>query len=53
MLQVLPNLHQPLKVAPMANGRCVVLCGRELRVVDIGTGQELLKLKGCIFILFL
>ena len=44
---VLGNLqHQPLKVAPLANDRCVVLCGRELRVYDINTGGELLKLKG-------
>jgi len=43
---VLYNLHQPSKVAPMANHRCVVLCGRELRVYDISSGEELLKLKG-------
>lgn len=46
---VLGNLqHQPLKVAPLANDRCVVLCGRELRVYDMNTGQEVLKLKGMI-----
>ena len=43
---MLHNLHQPSKVAPMPNHRCVVLCGRELRVYDISTGEELLKLKG-------
>ena len=46
MFAVLHNLHQPSKVAPMPNHRCVVLCGRELRVYDISTGEELLKLKG-------
>ena len=44
--KVLVDLHQPLKVAPLANNRCVVLSGRELRVYDIATGDELLKLKG-------
>lgn len=44
---VLGNLqHQPLKVAPLANHRCVVLCGRELRVYDMTSGEEVLKLKG-------
>jgi hypothetical protein len=48
---VLGNLqHQPLKVAPLANDRCVVLCGRELCVYDMNTGEEVLKLKG-LFIL--
>jgi hypothetical protein len=44
---VLGNLqNQPLKVAPLANDRCVVLCGRELCVYDMNTGEEVLKLKG-------
>lgn len=58
---VLGNLqHQPLKVAPLANDRCVVLCGRELCVYDMNTGEEVLKLKGlfilrsiCLFVLAL
>ncbi len=44
--------HQPLKVAPLANDRCVMLCGRELRVYDIKTGNELLKLKGIYHFMF-
>ena len=44
---VLGNLqHQPLKVVSLSNKRCVMLCGRELRIYDIKTGDELLKLKG-------
>uniref|UniRef100_A0A0P5L1U9 Leucine-rich repeat and WD repeat-containing n=1 Tax=Daphnia magna TaxID=35525 RepID=A0A0P5L1U9_9CRUS len=45
--KVLGNLqHQPLKVATLANDRCIVLCGRELCVYDMNTGEEVLKLKG-------
>ena len=51
---VLGNLqHQPLKVAPLANDRCVVLCGRELRVYDMISGDEVLKLKGIFLLLSL
>ena len=40
------DLDQPLRVASMANGKCVVLCGRELRLYDINSASELLQLKG-------
>lgn len=46
-LAVLGSLHNPpLKVASLSRDRCVVLCGRELRVYDINSGEEVLKLKG-------
>ncbi|XP_026480050.1 uncharacterized protein LOC113386485 [Ctenocephalides felis] len=45
-VRTLTGITQPLSLCPVDSTRCIVLCGRELRLFNLDLGSSLVKLKG-------